>query len=397
MPPPTSRLALLSALLVASSAGGDADGSAPGGPLASRHRTATEEGNVGRDIDGAGATATVRGSFYDLSDMTEDEKLFMAKAAYHLAEGLGAEVDWDRRREEFVRTVREGGRTGDGSHGRSDAEDDSKHIDDGVVSEVFDAVVGGGSDVDDSFDSYDGLTDADVFHEDYDPFDGEIDDTLLDIKTTSATIGQLANDNGLAPDRHIETPHLRTSRRRRLQDNGIDGDVFDGYTYSLGACPDDGSLGVPCAPDDLPRLCNKYDRDEGSFRACMDACAPAFCCIHDAPPDLNTFAPNCHQDENCPQYNYCYIAWWKLHDTVGPALFLRVEQDDEFYDITAEEIASDVTGDPLFEQVLLHHFDDMQQVIEDGTVDNTFSADRIFLDEDYWVYPVADIVVVDPP
>jgi hypothetical protein len=74
---------------------------------------------------------------------------------------------------------------------------------------------------------------------------------------------------------------------------------------------------------------------------------------------------------------------------VGPAQFLRVEQDDEWYDIDAEEIQSDSTGDAFFTQVLLHHFDDINQVIEDGTVDNEFNADRIFLDEDYWVYPVA--------
>ena len=76
---------------------------------------------------------------------------------------------------------------------------------------------------------------------------------------------------------------------RALQGGGddFDGDVFDQYEYSKGNCPNSGSLGVPCAPDNLPFLCNKYNRDEGSFRECLSVCKPGFCCIHNAPPDLN--------------------------------------------------------------------------------------------------------------
>lgn len=78
-----------------------------------------------------------------------------------------------------------------------------------------------------------------------------------------------------------------------------------------------------------------------------------------------------------------------MHDTIGPALFLRLEQDDNFYDIEADEIEEDVTNDPVFNQILLHHFDDIQQIIEDGTVveedgSSNFNADRIFLDPEYW-------------
>lgn len=178
-----------------------------------------------------------------------------------------------------------------------------------------------------------------------------------------------------------------TTATRRLQ-KSIDGDVFDQYEYSTGACPDAGSLGVPCPPSNLPELCNKYDAG-GSFRDCFNACGPAFCCIHDADPDSNYLAPNCNTDENCPGYNWCYIAWWKMHDTIGPALFLRLEQDDDFYDIKADEIEEDVTNDPVFNQILLHHFDDIEQIIEDGTVveedgSSNFNADRIFLDPEYW-------------
>ena len=45
--------------------------------------------------------------------------------------------------------------------------------------------------------------------------------------------------------------------------------------------------------------------------------------------------------------------------------------------------------------VLLHHFDEIAQVIEDGTVDNEFNADRVFLDPDYWTYPVTGEVDID--
>jgi hypothetical protein len=179
-----------------------------------------------------------------------------------------------------------------------------------------------------------------------------------------------------------------SSSSRRLQ-KSFEGDVFGQYEYSQGACPNAGSLGVPCAPSNLSELCNKYNRDSGSFKECVNACKPGFCCVHDADRELNFLAPNCNTDENCPGYNWCYIAWWKLHDTIGPALYLRLEQDDEFYDIDAEEQATDVTGDPFFEQILLHHFDDVGQIIADGTVveedgSSNFLADRIFLDPEYW-------------
>jgi hypothetical protein len=86
---------------------------------------------------------------------------------------------------------------------------------------------------------------------------------------------------------------LATSQRALQAGSGgggadnFDGDVFAQYEYSKGNCPKPGSLGVPCAPDNLPLLCNKYNREEGSFRKCLDACKEAFCCVHNAPRDLN--------------------------------------------------------------------------------------------------------------
>jgi len=211
-------------------------------------------------------------------------------------------------------------------------------------------------------------------------YDGNIDwDTQKD-KFRAAVWHDLGNTNN--------EEVTATTQHRRLQ-KSVDGDVFDGYEYSKGNCPDAGSLGVPCAPDNLFELCNKYDRNNGSFRKCYEACGPAFCCIHDADRELNYLAPNCNTDENCSGYNWCYIAWWKMHDTVGPALFLRPEQVDDFYDIKAEDIEEDVTNDPVFNQILLHHFDDIDVIIEEGTKVNEegvveFNADNIFLDPEYW-------------
>lgn len=84
-------------------------------------------------------------------------------------------------------------------------------------------------------------------------------------------------------DKEAATAAVTTRKGRSLQEE--EGDVFDRYEYSRGNCPNAGSQGVPCAPDNLPLLCNKYNREEGSFRACLDACKEAFCCVHNAPEE----------------------------------------------------------------------------------------------------------------
>lgn len=84
-------------------------------------------------------------------------------------------------------------------------------------------------------------------------------------------------------DKEAATAAVTTRKGRSLQEE--EGDVFDRYEYSRGNCPSAGSQGVPCAPDNLPLLCNKYNREEGSFRACLDACKEAFCCVHNAPEE----------------------------------------------------------------------------------------------------------------
>ena len=85
----------------------------------------------------------------------------------------------------------------------------------------------------------------------------------------------------------------------------------------------------------------------------------------------------------------CYIAWWKLHDTVGPATQLRLEQSDDFFDVEASSINEDQTNAELYRQMLFHHFDNSSEIIALGTVKvnstlAVFSSDSIFLNETYW-------------
>ena len=163
----------------------------------------------------------------------------------------------------------------------------------------------------------------------------------------------------------------------------VDGDVFDGYEYSKENCQSSDS-GVPCPPENLDRLCNKYDV-LGSMRDCVEACEPAICCIHAAPPSTNDVAPNCNSDQNCARYNYCYIAWWKLHDTVGPHSFLRVEQTDDFYDVTDNEFRPNAIENPFFGQLFYHHWDNIEPIIDAGTTSGgNFNADLIFTNPEFW-------------
>lgn len=109
----------------------------------------------------------------------------------------------------------------------------------------------------------------------------------------------------------------------------------------------------------------------------------------DAPPATNNIAPNCNTDVNCPQYAFCYIVWWKLHDTIGPATELRLEQTDDFYDVTADFVQGDVTNIAFYREMLFHHFDDANEIIRLGTVMvnetlSVFTSDRIFLNSTFW-------------
>eukprot|EP00547_Thalassionema_nitzschioides_P008275 CAMPEP_0194226712 /NCGR_PEP_ID=MMETSP0156-20130528/42406_1 /TAXON_ID=33649 /ORGANISM="Thalassionema nitzschioides, Strain L26-B" /LENGTH=265 /DNA_ID=CAMNT_0038959157 /DNA_START=9 /DNA_END=806 /DNA_ORIENTATION=+ len=154
------------------------------------------------------------------------------------------------------------------------------------------------------------------------------------------------------------------------------------YERSARNC-DDSPSSIPCAPENLKNLCDKYDPN-GDFLACFDACLPSFCCIHDAPPETNPLAPSCTQDFNCRQYTQCYIVWWKLHDTVGPATALRLEQNDDFF-TNADEIMGNENIGEVLGQLLFHHFDDAREIIQRGRNSaGEFETEKIFRNKTFW-------------
>ena len=187
------------------------------------------------------------------------------------------------------------------------------------------------------------------------------------------------------------------------------------YTYNQGSCPNAGSTGLPCASTKkLYDICDKYDPSgNGSFRQCLKECRPSYCCIHDNAN--NILAPSCSNDENCAQYSYCYIVWWKLADTVGPLNYIRIEQDDDFYDVPNEELKVnlninltpdstvtnsndlevDETNDDFWNQVMTHLFKDRARMITLGLEDGKFSTEALFLNVKAWESPDMEPVLTD--
>ena len=157
------------------------------------------------------------------------------------------------------------------------------------------------------------------------------------------------------------------------------------YRYDSGNCPNNGSTGLECSNPDLRKICDRYDDEKGSFRECWNICKPSFCCIHDAVN--NDKAPSCSQDENCAQYAYCYIVWFHFHDTFGPATYLDIEQEgNNFFDVENSEVQNKF-DDTFFDNLYFHHFDNVAEIINKGTVDGEFVYAEIFEKQDYWQEP----------
>jgi|AntRauTorckE5430_2_1112549.scaffolds.fasta_scaffold00569_3 hypothetical protein len=163
----------------------------------------------------------------------------------------------------------------------------------------------------------------------------------------------------------------------------------DVYRYDAGNCPNAGSTGLACSDPNLRKICDRYDAEFGSFRKCWEICTPAFCCIHDA--ENNFEAPSCSLDQNCAQYSYCYIVWFKFHDTFGPATFLDIENGEggngEFFDVPNSEVrGADKFGDDFFDQLYFHHFDNIAEVITAGTEagNPNFVPELVFENQQFW-------------
>jgi len=117
---------------------------------------------------------------------------------------------------------------------------------------------------------------------------------------------------------------------------------------------------LECPPADLPQACDRYNG--GTMEECYQRCKVSFCCIHDSKSvDL---APSCSKELNCKNWHPCYIVWWKLHDTIGPESFVRLAQNESFYNIDFQYVLNDMTLDggegviPFYGQWFFHHFDD---------------------------------------
>lgn len=130
--------------------------------------------------------------------------------------------------------------------------------------------------------------------------------------------------------------------------------------YSTAKCPDEDSTTLPCPNVDIWEKCDKYNG--GDFLSCFYACKPSFCCIHDS-KSIN-YSPSCSKSNaNCPLYSPCYIVWWYLHDSIGPATFANFQwgrQKEAFYDNSfnvTEWRAMLNTSPTFFKQFYGHHFD----------------------------------------
>jgi hypothetical protein len=157
---------------------------------------------------------------------------------------------------------------------------------------------------------------------------------------------------------------LRNSQERKVQQATPLPPVSSNCTDPSGT--------LPCPSESLPAVCDKYN-DAGNFKECYEQCKPSYCCVHDATVE---FAQTCAKTEqNCRNYIPCYIIWWKLADTIGPANNIRVEQDDDFFlDVTFNYVFTDWNaGGPesneLFLQVFQHH------TITDDYKDTTWFQD----------------------
>lgn len=144
-----------------------------------------------------------------------------------------------------------------------------------------------------------------------------------------------------------------------------------------GVCVKDSELDCPPADNTLPVLCDKYNG--GNLEDCFQTCKASFCCTHASKSVV--LAPSCANDVgfmivcmrvinkklilriqsnvfsdllrsvyvqfNCRYWTPCYIAWWKISDTVGPATFPRLPQSDDFFNMGRNYIAGKFSFDTV--------------------------------------------------
>jgi len=74
-------------------------------------------------------------------------------------------------------------------------------------------------------------------------------------------------------------------------------------------------------------------------------------------------------------YEPCYIVWFKLHDTIGPAPYLRLDDNEAFYDVNNDDFVQIFVDRPdFFNQLFGHHF----------MTDDLPLTDDTFVDPNNW-------------
>jgi hypothetical protein len=164
---------------------------------------------------------------------------------------------------------------------------------------------------------------------------------------------------------------------------------------------------LPCPDESLPQICDKYNN--GNLEECFELCKKSvssriysflsiysfsfllnntkmpflsrsqFCCTHDS--DASTKGKSCADEDNCKNYIPCYIVWWKLSDTVGPATFFRLPGSRnflDFFNVDVDFIKAELNIDPAisnFRSDYQFHY----------TNDDVDLDDKVFALEDNWV------------
>jgi len=172
-------------------------------------------------------------------------------------------------------------------------------------------------------------------------------------------------------------------------------------------CTNPTSESLPCPDESLPQICDKYNN--GNLEECFELCKKSvssriysflsiysfsfllnntkmpflsrsqFCCTHDS--DASTKGKSCADEDNCKNYIPCYIVWWKLSDTVGPATFFRLPGSRnflDFFNVDVDFIKAELNIDPAisnFRSDYQFHY----------TNDDVDLDDKVFALEDNWV------------
>ncbi len=118
-------------------------------------------------------------------------------------------------------------------------------------------------------------------------------------------------------------------------------------------CFEADSPDIGCPDSDIGAKCDKYN-PAASFSSCMATCIDAFCCIHDS---QSKRATSCSNEKNCVFFDPCYIVWFTLHDTIGPAPYIRLDKTEPFFDVSDAQLEQMFLDRPdFYDQLFGHHF-----------------------------------------